>query len=63
MKVTHAAGYDYVFLSTKPFAFRDATIEFQGKAGMAQFRGGKTILALGSQGKIRAGASEVSKPQ
>ena len=63
VKVTHAAGYDYVFLSTKPFAFRDATIEFQGQAGMAQFRGGKAVLALGSQGKIRAGASEVSKPQ
>jgi hypothetical protein len=63
VKVTQAAGVDYVFLSDKPFTYDEGDVHFEGLAGMAQLRGSEVVLAMGSGGKISAGGKTVSSSQ
>ena len=46
------AGTDYVFLSRKPFGFRNGEISFKGKAGVIQLCGKKMLLTLNQAGEI-----------
>jgi hypothetical protein len=52
VKVQHAAGVDYVFLSATPMTYRDADLAFEGTAGAVLARGAKPQLFLGSGGKL-----------
>lgn len=52
VKVTTAAGTDYVFLAPKPFAFRDGDVQFEGRAAAVQIRGGKPFFSLAAPGRI-----------
>ena len=46
------AGTDYVFLSRKPFGFRNGEISFKGKAGVIRLCGKKMLLTLNQAGEI-----------
>ncbi len=52
VKVTSAAGTDYVFLAPKAFAFRDGDVEFEGRAAAVQVRGGQPFFSLAAPGRI-----------
>jgi hypothetical protein len=54
VKVQHALGADYVFLSATPFTFDEDGIRFEGTAGVVQVRGRESFLALGSAGTLSA---------
>ena len=55
VKITHAAGTDYVFLSPTTITYQDENVSFSGTAGVARQRGEKVILSLGTAGKISQG--------
>jgi hypothetical protein len=62
VKVQHAAGTDYIFLSPEPFTFTEGTITFTGTTGLVKIRAGKeTVVALGAEGTIAAGKVTATK--
>ena len=54
VKIQHAAGIDYVFLSTTPFTYTEGDITFSGTVGAIELRGEKPALFLGAGGSIAA---------
>lgn len=60
VKVTHAAGTDYVFLANAPFAFDEGDLYFEGLAGVAQLRGDEVLLVLGSGGTLSARGKSIT---
>lgn len=52
LKVQHAAGVDYVFVSPEPLTFRDGEVVFEGTVGAAMLRKGRTVLSLGAAGTL-----------
>ncbi|MCX5661110.1 MAG: hypothetical protein NTW19_15600 [Planctomycetota bacterium] len=60
VKVTHAAGTDYVFLSAKPIEFQEGDVSFKGCAGAIRVRGAKVDLTLGEAGEIALGARKLT---
>ncbi len=54
VKVQHAAGTDYVFVSPAPVTFREGDLTFEGTVGTVMLRGKKTVLSLGAAGNIAA---------
>lgn len=63
IKVDHDSGTDYVFLSDLPLKHAADRIEFEGRAGIIQLRGGAPILKLAGPGRIAAGGKTVSRRQ
>jgi len=61
VKVQTTAGTDYVFLSAAPFKFEEGDIQFEGTSGLVKMRGGKTIVALGSDGSISARGQKATR--
>lgn len=55
------AGTDYVFLSPKPFTFREDDLSFEGTTGLIQLHGDTLVLALGSSGRIAARKHELNE--
>ena len=53
VKITHESGTDYVFLSKQPFKYKDDKVQFNGTAGMAQFRNGKVVTGTDKNGSIK----------
>lgn len=49
----------YVFLSPKPFTFRENDISFEGRSGLIQLRGDTVELALGDAVRIAARNREI----
>ena len=52
-KVQSAAGTDYLFLASAPFAYKDQEISFSGTVGLVQIRN-EASLSLGGQGNLTA---------
>ncbi len=46
------AGKDYLFLSNKPFHFKEGVLEFEGTAGAVRVRNKGGTLVLGEKGRI-----------
>ena len=61
VKVTHATGTDYVFMSATPFEFHEGDITFKGRAGVIRVRGTTVDLTLGEGGEIAKGDKKLSK--
>jgi hypothetical protein len=61
VKVTSAAGTDYVFLSATPFKYSEDDIDFEGTAGLVKMRGAKTTVVLGADGTLSARGKTVTK--
>ena len=55
VKVTHATGTDYVFLSNTPFEFREGTVSFKGRAGVIRVRDKTVDLTLSEPGEVALG--------
>ena len=53
-KVQSAAGTDYLFLASAPFAYKDQEISFSGTVGLVQIRNNEASLSLGGQGNLTA---------
>lgn len=60
-KIQHPTGTDYVFLGTKPFAYKEGDITFSGTVGAIELRGDKPALFLGAPGIITARGEKVTK--
>ncbi len=54
VKVAHAAGIDYVFLSPVPITFREGDIAFEGTVGSVALRKDRMTLSLGAAGEVTA---------
>lgn len=52
VRVVTTAGTDYLFLSDKPFQFKDGPVEFEGTAGVIRLRENGGTLLLGEKGMI-----------
>ncbi|MHB9132948.1 MAG: hypothetical protein ACYDBB_17925 [Armatimonadota bacterium] len=52
LKIEHASGVDYVFLSQAPFEYEDADITFSGMSAVLQIRNGKPIVSFGTGGTL-----------
>jgi len=63
IKVQHAAGIDYVFLSTTPFTYTEGDISFSGTVGAIELRGDKPVLFLGAGGTIAARGQTLKSDQ
>ena len=63
VKVTHAAGTDYVFLSNTPFEYRDGAVSFQGKAGVIRVRDKLVDLSLSEPGTIAIDDQKLSSTE
>lgn len=61
VRVSHAAGTDYIFLSTTPFEFHEGDVSFKGRAGVIRVRGTTLDLALGDSGEIAKGGKQLAK--
>jgi hypothetical protein len=55
IKVTSDKGTDYVFVSLKPFDYKDEAVSFSGTVGVIQLRGATVTLTLGAAGSIGSG--------
>ncbi|MHB9132947.1 MAG: hypothetical protein ACYDBB_17920 [Armatimonadota bacterium] len=55
VKVVHAKGTDYIFMSATPFTYKEGDISFSGTVGAIQLRAkAKPVLFLGAGGTIAA---------
>ncbi|MHB9131635.1 MAG: hypothetical protein ACYDBB_11175 [Armatimonadota bacterium] len=63
VKVQSGAGTDYVFLSEKPFQFKEGDITFSGTVGVIQLRGKQVQLSLGAPGSIAARGKSLVKAE
>ncbi len=63
VKITHAAGTDYVFVSAEPFEFHDGDIAFKGRTGVIRMHGATVDLALGEGGDLAQGDKKLSSKE
>ena len=59
VKIESSFGTDYAFLALEPFQFSVEGIEFHGKAGAVQVRGGSSQLSLPCEGRLGYGGKTV----
>ncbi len=61
VRVKSTFGTDWVFLSDKPFSFKEGSISFEGTSGLVKIRGDKATITLGAPGKLSARDQSITK--
>ncbi len=62
VKVIHAAGEDYIFMSPSRIEFKQDAVSFEGTVGAVMLRADRILLSLGAAGTISARDRHLKKP-